>query len=173
MTDHVVPPPMTRSAAIATDLVVGVAAGLAASFAMNQFQALWAKVVPMPNGPTSAEKAADLVSEELSGEPVRASAKKKADSIIHYATGAVLGGLYGLAAGVVPAVTLGSGILFGGAIWLLGDEMAVPALRLGPAPDKADARQHALGIASHVIFGLTLDLVRRRVNALISPLRSQ
>jgi hypothetical protein len=162
---------MTRSAAIATDFVVGVAAGLIASFAMNQFQTLWAKSIPMPDGPTAAEEAADAVSEEVSGAPVRASQKETADSVVHYATGALIGAVYGLAAGVFPAITLGGGLLFSGAVWLLGDELAVPAFRLGPPPQKTEARQHLLGIASHIVFGMALDQVRRRANALISPRR--
>jgi putative membrane protein len=168
--NNTVSPPMTRTAAIATDLLVGVVAGLAASFAMNQFQSLWAKAVPMSEGPTAAEEAADAMSEEVSGAPVRGSQKRTADSVVHYATGAVIGAVYGLAAGVLPAITLGSGLLFSGAVWLLGDELAVPSLRLGPPPQKTEARQHILGIASHIVFGLALDQVRRRVNALISPL---
>jgi putative membrane protein len=91
--------------------------------------------------------------------------------VVHYATGALIGAVYGLAAGVFPAITLGSGLLFSGAVWLLGDELAVPALRLGPPPQETEARQHVLGIASHIVFGLAIDQVRRRVNALISPLR--
>ncbi len=171
MANDSVSPPMTRTAAIATDLVVGVVAGLAASFAMNQFQSLWAKAVPMPEGPTAAEEAADAVSEEVSGAPVRGLQKGTADSVVHYATGALIGAVYGLAAGVFPAITLGSGLIFSGAVWLLGDELAVPALRLGPPPQETEARQHVFGIASHLVFGLALDQVRRRINALISPLR--
>ncbi|MES2292702.1 MAG: DUF1440 domain-containing protein [Pseudomonadota bacterium] len=171
MASDTVSPPMTRTAAIATDLVVGVVAGLAASFAMNQFQSLWAKAVPMSEGPTAAEEAADAVSEEVSGAPMRASQKGTADSVVHYATGALIGAVYGLAAGVLPAITFGGGVFFSAAVWLLGDELAVPTLRLGPPPQDTEARRHVLGIASHIVFGLALDQVRRRVNALISPLR--
>jgi putative membrane protein len=144
------------------NIIIGVIAGLAASLAMNRFQSLWAKAIPMPDGATAGQKAADALSKEVSGKPVRASRKDAADDLMHYATGAVLGGLYGLVVGIVPAIALGRGLVYGCAVWLLADELAVPALKLSRPPSKVAAREHALGFASHAVFGLTLDAVRRR-----------
>jgi len=60
-------------------------------------------------------------------------------------------------------------MLFGSLVWLAADELAVPALRLGPPPNKVGLKDHALGLSSHLVFGLVLDLVRRKTNQLISP----
>jgi len=49
------------------------------------------------------------------------------------------------------------------------NEMAVPALQLGPPPTEAKPKDHALGVASHLIFGTALDASRRWINLLISP----
>lgn len=169
---RVIPPPTPRVVAAATDVVVGIAAGLAASLAMNLFQQAWSQVLAPPsNSPTATENAADAVSETISGKAARPKARKSLANVIHYTTGAVLGGVYGLASGLVPALTWGGGTLFAGAVWAAGDEVAVPALGLGPTPDRTDPKAHAFGLASHIVFGLTLDLVRRQLNGLISARR--
>jgi hypothetical protein len=166
------PLPMTRTAAIATDLLAGVAAGLAASLAMTLFQDAWSRLASPPtDAPSATDEAADDISQELAGRKAQPKGRKSLSNVLHYSTGAVLGGVYGAASGIVPALTYGRGTLFAAATWLTGDEIAVPALGLGPTPDKTDPKVHAFGFASHLIFGLTLDLVRRQLNGLISARR--
>ena len=41
------------------------------------------------------------------------------------------------------------------------DEVAVPALGFGPPPLETPASTHASALASHAVYGLTTDLVRR------------
>jgi hypothetical protein len=70
------PLPMTRTAAAATDLMVGIAAGLVAALAMNVIQSAWTGLSSSADpDDTAAIRAADAVSEEVSGEPVKPSAK--------------------------------------------------------------------------------------------------
>jgi hypothetical protein len=161
---------MTRIAAAATDVMVGVAAGLVAALAMNLFQEGWTRLSNQPEPEeTAASKAADVVSEEVSGAPVRSSKKKAADSVVHYFTAAVIGGAYGLIGGRFPQLFMGQGSLFGCFVWVAADELAVPALQLGPPPSKTSLKDHAMALGSHLVFGVVLDLVRRKTNALISP----
>lgn len=163
------PVPMTRAAAAAADLAVGIAAGLAAALAMNLFQSAWAKVASPPSeGPTATEEVADALSEAVSGKRATKRARRTLANIVHYATGALFGGVYGLVGGIVPGLTAGRGALFAGTTWMLGDEIAVPRLGLGPKPQETEAQAHAFGLASHLVFGLTLDFARRRLNGLIS-----
>jgi hypothetical protein len=160
---------MTRTAAAATDFVVGIAAGLAAALAMNLFQAAWNKAAfPVSSAPTATENAADTISDAVSGKPATKKARKTLANAIHYTTGAALGGVYGLVSGVVPALTAGRGALLAGTTWVLGDELAVPSLGLAPPAGKTASKVHAYGLASHLVFGLTLDLVRRELNGLLS-----
>jgi putative membrane protein len=169
-----VPLPMTRTAAAATDFLVGVAAGLVAAFAMNAFQSAWTRLADAPEAnDTAASRAASAVSEEVSGEPLKPSIKKSADSVVHYLTGAALGGFYGLVSGFFPALMSGRGLLFGSASWLLGDEIVVPALRLGPAPAETDPEDHVLALCSHMVFGAVLDFTRRMLNLAVSAERSR
>ena len=164
--------PMTRIAAASTDLVVGMGAGLVAAWAMNLFQTAWIRLADEPEPEeTAASRAADVILERTSGAPIKDSAKKSADAVLHYVTGALIGGAYGLIGGHFPKLFEGRGLFFGAGIWLLADEMAVPMLRLGPPPaeTEGEVKDHALGFSSHLVFGAAMDAARRYTNALISP----
>jgi uncharacterized membrane protein YagU involved in acid resistance len=119
-------------------------------------------------GETAATKAADAASETVSGKPVMKSVREKADTVIHYLTGAAMGGFYGLAGGAAPFLLRGRGSLFGISAWLLADEVAVPLLGFAPRPSRTKPADHILGIASHLVFGLTLDWCRRKLNQSIA-----
>src|SRR3954470_17480385 len=147
--------PLTRNraTAAAADLAIGIAAGTIAAGAMNIFQDIWSKYIsPPPAGETAAAKAADAASEEVSQAPVKPSARRTADGVVHYLTGAVLGGLYGVLGGRFPILFTGRGSAFGGLVWLICDEIAVPMLGLGPRPRSKPAEEHWSALASHIVF---------------------
>lgn len=58
-------------------------------------------------------KAADAVSKEVAGAPMKPRLKKGADAFLHYAIGAIAGGVYGLVGGMVPGLMAGRGLLYG------------------------------------------------------------
>ena len=92
--------PMTRIATASTDLLVGIGAGLVASWAMNLCQQAWVRISEEPEPKeTAASKAADALSKQASGAPIKSTAKKSADTVLHYATGAIIGGAYGVIGG--------------------------------------------------------------------------
>jgi putative membrane protein len=64
---------------------------------------------------------------------------------------------------VVPEVTAGAGLPFGVAFWLVVDEGAVPLLGLSKGPMEYPLSTHAYALASHFVYGLTAELVRRSV----------
>ena len=106
-------------------------------------------------------KTAEKVSRKLFDHELSETEKQLAAPAIHYAYGTAVGGLYGAVSEVWPFLDVGFGMGYGMALWLLGSEAAVPALRLGPPPTKASPTQHADALASHLVYGITLDLVRR------------
>jgi uncharacterized membrane protein YagU involved in acid resistance len=89
--------------------------------------------------------------------------KKIAGPAVHYAVGALVGGLYGAAAERSPSVTSGAGFPFGAAFWLIVDETLVPLLRLSGPPNRYPPSVHLYALASHLVFGGTAELLRRRV----------
>lgn len=171
----------TRSPA-ATDLVKGLAAGLigglVASWTMNQFQALTTKLAEemeksqggkkkqaaqKKEGDDATVKAASAISEGLFDHKLTKSEKKVAGPAVHYALGILTGGMYGAAAELAPIISSGVGLPFGAVFWLAADEAAVPALGLSKAPTEYPLSTHAYALASHFVYGLTTDIVRRAV----------
>ncbi|MEP6912039.1 MAG: DUF1440 domain-containing protein [bacterium] len=171
-------------------LAAGVVAGLVASAVMNQFQALWSRLVAgearshgaqsMQQGSPEVgvgrelkaegkddedddapERLANARSVSVTGHELNEREKEVAGTAFHYAMGMTSGALYGAAAEIIPAVRVGAGIPFGAAVWLIADEAIVPAVGLSKSPDGYPPSIHAYALASHLVFGLTTELVRR------------
>jgi putative membrane protein len=52
---------------------------------------------------------------------------------------------------------------YGSALFVGADEVAVPSLGLGESPKKSPLSAHVYGLASHVVYGVTGEMVRRTV----------
>lgn len=150
--------------------LAGAAAGLLASFVMNQFQTVWStaekQIAPGEGeddqiGDPATVKAADRAARAATGHGLPEGAKQPAGQVVHYTTGAVLGAIYGALAEVFPAITSGFGAAYGTVVNLVLDEGVVPALGLGPSPFETPLKTHAYGAASHSVFGVVLELGRR------------
>lgn len=173
-------------------LVAGLAAGLVASWTMNQFQAAWTRIAEgfeKPHGAQSMQpseggtpsessepkeeqddatvKTAKAISEGVFGHKLTKSEKKPAGAAVHYAFGTATGGLYGAMAEVAPQVTAGAGIPFGAVFWVVADETAVPLLGLAKGPTEYPLSTHAYALASHLVYGLTAELGRRAVRKVL------
>jgi putative membrane protein len=173
-------------------LAAGVVGGLVASWTMNQFQALWSKLAEgeershgaqsMQQGhpqqgigrelqaegkddaeDDAAERLANAISVGISGRELTKSEKDVAGVVFHYAMGATSGALYGAVAEALPQVTAGAGLPFGAAVWAIADEGIVPAVGLSKSPTEYPLSIHAYAFTSHLVFGLTTELVRRAV----------
>lgn len=167
-------------------LTAGLVAGLVASWTMNRFQDVWIKLANSDDRNQSAQashhesqqseqqsngeeqddttvRAASAISEGLFDHKLTKEEKKVAGPAVHYSLGTGVGGLYGAVAEVVPEVTAGAGLPFGAAFWLVVDEGAVPLLGLSKAPTAYPLSTHIYALASHFVYGLTTEIVRRSV----------
>jgi len=174
-------------------MIAGAAGGLVASWVMNQFQALLSRMthgVERPHGAQSlqhgsprhgvarelqergrdreadnaAVRTAVVVSERFFGLELADREKTEiAGAVVHYAFGVATGGVYGALAELKPATTTGAGLPFGAAVWLIADEIVVPALGLSKPLTKYPLSTHASSIASHLVYGMTTEIVRREV----------
>ena len=150
--------------------LAGAAAGLLASFIMNQFQTAWTTAEKQLSEGDAEEggddepatvRAADQAARAATGKPLPEAVRKPAGQAVHYATGTLLGGIYGALAEVFPVVTSGFGAAYGTVVNLVLDEGIVPALGLGPSPFQTPIKTHVYGAASHSVFGVALELGRR------------
>jgi putative membrane protein len=168
-----------EDADIMKGIVAGVAGGLLASLVMEQFQFLWSKAseainrgreTEKPKGrkaDPSTVKVAQSISKGVFGKKLPKSKKRLAAEAVHYAMGAASGAIYGAAAEVLPSLTIGDGLVFGTAVWVLADEVTVPALQLSKPPTKYPASTHVYALASHLVYGWTTELVRRAVRKML------
>src|SRR5436305_7999905 len=120
----------------------------------------------------ATEKIADDISENIFGHKLDESEKETAGAVVHYAFGAAMGGVYGIAAEVAPEACAGLGLPFGAVFWLAADELAVPLLGLTAKPSEYSLSTHAYALASHLVYGLTSETVRRAVRNLLGRQQS-
>ncbi|QHN02522.1 DUF1440 domain-containing protein [Granulicella sp. WH15] len=113
-------------------------------------------------------KAADaIVNTVTGGRHLSLEEKQKDGPIVHYAFGALMGGLYGGLAEYSPLVRSGFGTSFGGVLFTGADLIAVPAFKLSGAPTEFPASAYATPFAAHIVYGATTELVRRIVRAVL------
>lgn len=143
-------------------LFAGVAAGLVASAAMAAFQNQAQKLRPDEGGDAepATVQAADVVNDALTGEPVPEAHRAASGQLVHYVTGAVLGGIYGVLTEYRREASAGFGSAYGITTAALLDEIAVPTADLGPQPQETPLATHAYSAASHLVYGWVLEGVR-------------
>ena len=153
-------------------LLAGVAGGLLAAFLMEQFQAAWSATAQAMSPAKSAvdaqpiqppSKSANVISEKVVGHKVPQDYKPLAGEAVHYGMGAASAAVYGVCAEVAPIVTVGDGVGFGTSLWLLADEVAVPAAGLSKPPREIPLMTHVYALASHLVYGWITETVRRAV----------
>jgi putative membrane protein len=156
-------------------LVAGVIGGVIASWAMDRFQYWWLSFgggdvrqlqqTQREEGnqeEPATVKSASAISEGVFGHSLTVQ-EEIAGPIVHYAVGTTAGAVYGVAAEYEPDVTTLAGIPFGTAFWMIIDEGALPLLGLAKGPAAYPISTHAYALASHLVFGLTAEVVRSTV----------
>ena len=173
-------------------MVAGIAGGLVASWIMNVFMESAgpkiAQAVESMNGDNRAQsrdqqdqsaqdqepkedatmKAADaLVATVTGGQHLSFEEKQKGGPVVHYAFGALMGGVYGALAEYSPAARTGFGTGFGTALFTGADLVALPALHLSGASADAPVSTLATPFAAHLVYGAITEGVRRLVRAML------
>ena len=166
-------------------LAAGLIGGLVASWTMNRFQDVWSKLAENDEQSQSEQasqqkseqqssgeeqddttvRAAYAISEGLFQHKLTESEKKIAGPAVHYTLGTGVGGLYGTVAELAPEITVGIGLPFGTLFWLVVDEGAVPLLGLAKGPTEYPISTHVYALASHLVYGLTAEAVRRALRS--------
>lgn len=89
-------------------------------------------------------------------EPTRTE-KHWLGTAAHYGLSAALGAAYAAMADRAPAIRACYGTLYGTAVWVLADEIAVPALGLSRGPRELPASVHLYSLCGHWIFGAAVE----------------
>jgi putative membrane protein len=95
--------------------------------------------------------------------PSRTHSEHEPPEGIHWGLGMTAGAAYGALAEFYPAATARQGVSFGVTLLALTSDGALPALDPSTPPASQTTREKTSEIASHVIFGLVTETVRRTV----------
>ena len=181
-----------RESDVVKGLVAGLLGGLAGAVVMNRFQAAWSRwaageerahgAQSMQQGSPrhgiaralqergsdaeeddAAERVAAAVAKGVFDQELTEREKAAAGTAVHYAFSATTGALYGATVELLPEAALGAGLPFGALVWLAADEGLVPLLGLSKSPDEYPPQIHLYAFASHLVYGLTTETVRRAV----------
>lgn len=168
-------------------VLAGAGAGLAASWMMNVFMAGPGEKLRQ-SLQSEEEKQQEQSQQEQSGEPSQDATMKVADAVVstatggqhlsmegrqkggplvHYAFGALMGGAYGALAEYSETARAGLGTGFGTALFAGADLVAVPALHLSPPLKESPPKTLATPFAAHLVYGVTTELLRRGLRAIL------
>lgn len=150
--------------------MAGAAGGLAGAWVMNQFQRGLSELssgssAQQGDGDDATMKAAAWIAKTVDHRRLTKAQKQVRGPIIHYLFGVAMGAMYGAIGELGLRIRTGGGAPFGAALWLGADEVAVPALGLSKSPLAYPLTTHASALASHAVYGATLETVRRLLRA--------
>lgn len=145
----------------ARSLVLGTLAGAAATWVMGQLTTQLYDKEAKPareredrarGGQTAYGVAAKKLA-SLAGRELPKPKQERYGSLIHWLLGVGTGALYARLRPRLDAPGILRALAFGGAFWLVADEIMVPLLGLTPGPTAFPWQTHARGLAGHLAYG--------------------
>jgi uncharacterized membrane protein YagU involved in acid resistance len=146
----------------------GLVAGFVGSLAQNLFFAWTKKVAPTPSAdafePAEPEQRIEMPTQTVARRITEQLARRGpldhtavAAQTVHLAFGSAWGAAFGLAAGTLPRLgTLKGGVGFGIVVWLVSDNVILPAFRLSAWPHHYPVKTHLYAIAAHAVYGVAV-----------------
>jgi putative membrane protein len=151
----------THAKSLAKGLLAGLIGGLVATAAKT----LAEKIYP-PRTHGEPEPPA-VLAEKIAGHRMEGAKKLAAMEAIHWSFGAMTGAAYGALAEYYPAATSKDGAAFGMALTSLTHGTALPAMGLSAEPEEQTTRERTSEMASHVVYGVVTETVRRVVRKML------
>lgn len=165
-----------RKAPIAKTLVAGAVAGVAGACAMSGFTRLWDALASKAGDPhkrrstrlpyseqewEATSRIAEIAARRLLERSLNEREKRIGAAMVHYAVGATTGAAYAILARRFPKVRKSSGAIFGGALWLLADEMLMPAIGATSRLRDYSVLAQANALGEHLVYALTANILLR------------
>ena len=148
-------------------VIEGLIAGAVGAGVQSLFFRATSKIAPKPPkdafrppepqqaGESELETTARRLVEGLAQRgPLDERGKKRIGQLVHYGFGARWGALYGLMRASYPRLWSVGGVAgFSLAVWAVGDNLLLPAMKLAGWPHRYPLRTHAYAAAAHLAFG--------------------
>ncbi len=113
------------------------------------------------------KEAAQHLAEVTLGKHLSRKQQQTAGFYIHYAVGALIGGLYGVTAEWLPVVRSGYGTGFSSILFLGGPAPLLSWLTPGTTQRRVSPAIKVSGLSSHLVYGAVLETVRRVVRWMV------
>jgi uncharacterized membrane protein YagU involved in acid resistance len=169
-------------ASSAKGALAGAVGGIAGTLAMNYAQRLWTVLVDR-NPPSSAagqhdgrdwqersedqnanEMAAQMLARTTINRPLSDRELAVVAPILHFGFGAGVGAAYGVYVDRASE-DRASGTVFGSALWLAADEIAMPLAGLSDSTRPLE--MHTQSFVAHLVYGVVAERVRRVIRRAI------
>jgi putative membrane protein len=141
--------------------MAGLVAGLVATAAKSIAEKLYP---PRTHGEPEPPV---VLAEKVAGHSLQPASRTLAAESIHWGFGAAAGAAYGALAEFYPIVTAKDGASFGLVLMSITHETALPGLGLAASPEDQTAREHTSETATHLVYGVVAETVRRVVRNLL------
>jgi F0F1-type ATP synthase assembly protein I len=152
---------------LASDLVIGAAAGAAATWLMDEattalYESESEEVRDREDDARGDKTAYEIAAEKaakLAGKRLKKAQRKQIGQAIHWSLGIGAGVIYGALRNQFRGLGIGSGLAYGVVFWLAMDEGANTLLGLTPPPNAFPWQTHARGLAGHLVLGAAVEAV--------------
>lgn len=142
----------------------GLAAGLVGSVAQSLYFSWTRKIAPAPARdvfePVEPEQRTEMPTQTVARRTKQLALAgplahpDRAGQVVHLAFGSAWGAAYGLLAGTLPSSAgLRGGLAFGAAVWLLSDDILLPAFKLAAWPHHYPLKTHLYALGAHAVYG--------------------
>ena len=151
----------TYAKSLAKGLLAGLIGGLVATAAKSFVEKIYPPRThgePEPPG---------VLAEKMAGHALAGVEKTAVEETIHWGFGAMTGAAYGALAEYYPSATVEEGAGFGMALNSLTHGSALPAMGLSAEPADQTLREKTSEMATHLVFGLVTERVRRFVRGML------
>jgi putative membrane protein len=151
----------THTRSLAKGLLAGLIGGLVATAAKTLAERIYP---PRTHGEPEPQ---ELLTERIARHELVGAQKEVATETVHWGFGALTGAAYGALVEYYPAATAKDGAGFGMALSSLTHGTMLPAMGLGAAPEEQTTRERTSEMATHVVYGVVTETVRRVVRKML------
>ena len=151
----------TYGRSLAKGLLAGLVGGLVATAAKTLAERIYP---PRTHGEPEPP---EVLAEKFAGYELVGPQKEVATEAIHWGFGALTGAAYGALVEYYPAATAKDGAGFGMALSSLTHGTVLPAMGLAAEPEEQTARERTSEMATHVVYGVVTETVRRVVRKML------
>ena len=109
-------------------------------------------------------KIIDNLSTKITGTPISVQNEELAEQLVNFPVGASVGAAYGYGKKNKDELNIAEGIIMGTSTWISTHQTSLPLMGLKDKPTDVPVRMQANEFIAHLLFGITTELVRNKVN---------